>query len=136
MFKLMGEKLGYKYKKTWNKDTPTDGVWVQKIPNIVLDEYFPIVALEVASSESPKIIKGSIATLMEVNPMIGILLIQSDDKLRENLKKGMTTTDAEKKVEAEVKSAIQFVGKIHQRIYVWDMERFRKQYEDTLRKKH
>ena len=66
---------------------PTDGVWLLPSSGLYFSEA-PAVAVEVSVSEGPKAIKGSIDTLAEVSPALGILVLNEAEIRRCTLVRG------------------------------------------------
>jgi len=77
-----------------------------------------LAALEVANSESPKVIKGSLTTLA-VSPSLGILVIQEEDIRRRLIRTGESPEFSDKYVEKKLADARELARKFHQRIEVW-----------------
>jgi len=55
------ERLGYRCRRTWTREHPTDGVWLLDTPHLALDQ-LPVAALEVVVTETGKALRGSIST--------------------------------------------------------------------------
>jgi hypothetical protein len=124
LFKLLGVAQGFSYRKTWTKKLPTDGIWVAKTPLLNV-EAVPLAALEVANSESPKVVKGSLTVLAEVSPALGILVIQEEDIRRRLIRSGFASDEADRYVTRKLDDAREIAQKFHQRIQVWSFEQLK-----------
>ena len=127
LFLEIGEAKGYQISRTFSESSPTDGVWF--VPGSFGEmEHLPVAALEVAASESPKAWKGSIATIEEVSPAFGVLLLQ-DEVMRSRLgRQGWSTDDVELEIQ-RVHDAMQSVAlRSKQRLTVMNMATLRYQH--------
>jgi hypothetical protein len=93
LFSELGQALGYCALRTWTKAAPTDGVWLTRGDNGGLGR-FPVAALEVVVSEGVKAMRGSIATLIEVSPCVGIILLQDHEIRRSLIRSGLSAEQA------------------------------------------
>ena len=118
MFAKLGRSLGYETRLTWSQSLPTDGVWLLPTDGYVLPNT-PAVALEVAVSEGPKAIKGSIDTLAEVSPALGVLLINDMEIRRGGLRKGLDPVVVESQIESKFAAAGERLIRHQQRIELW-----------------
>jgi hypothetical protein len=123
MFRQIGEQKGYRVSSTYSKSSPTDGIWWKKLP--FGQKEIPIVAIEVCNSESLKSMKGSIGTLAEVSPAIGILLIHELDIRRRCIRNGKSASNVEKIIAKKFADARNYASKLHQRIEVWSYEQLK-----------
>jgi len=119
MFLEMGRSLGFSTRLTWSRQLPTDGVWLSPADEYVLPE-LPAVALEVAVSEGPKAIKGSIDTLAEVSPALGVLVVNDVEIRRSAIRKGTAPEAIERRIRDRIESARDRTGRHQQRFQVWD----------------
>jgi len=78
LFERLGQQLGYRARRSWTRQYPTDGVWLLDASHVGFDE-LPVAALEVVVSETGKALRGSISTLEMVSPALGILLVQDQE---------------------------------------------------------
>jgi hypothetical protein len=128
MFLEIGKALGYATRLTWSQALPTDGVWLLPGDSYLLPEV-PAVALEVAVSEGPKAIKGSIDTLAEVSPALGVLVINEAEIRRGALREGISVEIIERRIEGRFAAAYDRVGRHQQRIEVWTFEQLSRRYQ-------
>jgi hypothetical protein len=128
MFSKLGESLGYKTRRIWSRSLPTDGIWLLPTDGYLLPEA-PAVALEVAVSEGPKAIKGSIDTLAEVSPALGVLLINDMEIRRGGLRKGLEPIVIESQIEAKFTAARERLVRHQQRIELWSYEQMLRRYQ-------
>ena len=117
MFRLIGELKGYRTTSTFSRNSPTDGVWWEKPPLGIKE--IPVVAIEVVNSESLKTLKGSLVTLAEVSPALGILLIHEVDIRRRYIRDGKSAYDVEKLIAKKFADARSHIPIYRQRIEVW-----------------
>ena len=124
LFLEIGEQMGYRVARTFCQSSPTDGVWFT--PGAFGEtEDLPYAALEVAASESPKAWKGSIATIEEVSPAVGLLLLQ-DDVMRERLgRDGWDADDVEVQIERVMEAMRSAALRSKQRVIVMNMAKLR-----------
>jgi hypothetical protein len=127
MFDRLGKALGYRTRRTWSRQLPTDGVWLLPGSELLLPDA-PAVALEVAVSEGPKQIKGSIDTLAEVSPALGVLVINEREIRRSALRKGIRAEVVERQVEEKFTAARDRITRHQQRITVWSYAELEHRY--------
>jgi hypothetical protein len=127
MFLEIGKTLGYKTRRTWSRELPTDGVWLLSGDGYLLPEA-PAVAVEVAVSEGPKAIKGSIDTLAEVSPTLGVLVINEVEIRRGALREGISAEVIERRIEGRLAAAHARMGRHQQRLQVWTFEQLSCRY--------
>jgi hypothetical protein len=127
MFLAIGKALHYRTRLTWSRELPTDGVWLLPGDGYLLPEA-PAVALEVAVSEGPKAIKGSIDTLAEVSPALGVLVINEDEIRRGALRNDVPTTSVERGIENRIAAACDRVSRHQQRIEIWSFKQLTCRY--------
>src|SRR5689334_12840631 len=96
MFERVGRQLGYRTRRSWTRALPTDGVWVVNGHPGLSD--LPLVALEVAVSEDPKQTKGSIGTLVEVSPALGLVVVHEEEIRRSLTKKGVGADEIQRRI--------------------------------------
>jgi hypothetical protein len=128
VFERIGRAGGYVTRRTWNTDLPTDGVWLLR-DTASFGVTLPIAALEVVVSEGPKSIKGSIDTLAEVSPAVGVLVIHEVEIRRGLIRGGVAPTAADRAVAMQVARAVDRVKRHQQRIVVWSYAQLRRRYE-------
>jgi hypothetical protein len=128
MFERFGRALGYQTRRTWTRELPTDGVWLMPGSGLLFAE-FPAVAIEVAVSEGPKVIKGSIDTLAEVSPALGVMLINEVEIRRGELRKGRSVEAVERMITDRVAAAKDRASRHQQRIEVWSYQELRRRCE-------
>lgn len=127
MFEGMGRALGYTVRRSWTRELPTDGVWL--LPGVgVLLPQAPAVALEVAVTEGPKALKGSLDTLAEVSPALGILVINDTEIRRGQLREGIEVNVIEERLAAKVTTVRDRISRMQQRIEVWSYGQLRLKY--------
>lgn len=127
MFLAIGKALHYKTRLTWSRELPTDGVWLLPGDGYLLPET-PAVALEVAVSEGPKAIKGSIDTLAEISPALGVLVINEVEIRRGALRSGVSTASIERGIQARFTAAHDRLSRHQQRLEVWSFEQLARRY--------
>lgn len=118
IFFEMGKILGYKPKKSFTAELPTDGIWTVQHPLNLMDK-LPVAAIEVVVSESPKTIRGSVRTLEDVSPLLAIILIHEGEITRRNIIKGGTLETSLEKIEAIHNMLVQEVLMSQQRFEIW-----------------
>lgn len=127
MFERMGKQLGYKTRRTWTRELPTDGVWLLQGSGLLLPEV-PAIALEVAVSEGPKAIKGSMDILAEVSPALGILVINDVEIRRGELRRGTPAEVVTRRIEGSMAAALDRSTRHQQRIEVWSYGQLQQKY--------
>lgn len=127
MFLAMGQALGFKTRPTWSRELPTDGVWLVSTDELLLPE-LPAVALEVAVSEGPKAIKGSIDTLAEVSPALGILVINDAEIRRGAIRKGVDPQTIERRIRSRFDAAHDRARRHQHRLAVWGYDELAQRY--------
>jgi hypothetical protein len=128
MFERLGQALGYTTRRTWTRELPTDGVWLLPESGLYFAE-MPAVAIEVAVSEGPKAVKGSIDTLAELSPALGVLLINELEIRRGELRKGVPAEDIERRLEHRTAAARDRSARHQQRIEIWSYADLRRRYQ-------
>jgi hypothetical protein len=121
MFEQLGQTLGYRCRRTWTREHPTDGVWLLDTSHLGLD-LLPVAALEVAVTEGGKALRGSVATLEIVSPAFGILLVHDQEIRRGLIRAGASPAAATAHVERLLASAAADIGRSRQRIALWTFE--------------
>ncbi len=119
MFERMGVTLGYETRRSWSRALPTDGVWLLPSSGELFLPEAAAVAIEVAVSEGPKTIKGSIDILAEVSPALGILVIHEVEIRRGLVRKGVDSTVIDRRVTDSMTNALDRVSRHQQRVEVW-----------------
>ncbi len=128
MFLEIGKALGYRTRLMWSRELPTDGVWLLPGDGYALPEV-PAVALEVAVSEGPKALRGSIDTLAEISPALGILIINDAEIRRGALREGLSAEVIERRVAERVAAAHNRISRHQQRIDVWGFAQLSRRYQ-------
>jgi hypothetical protein len=128
LFLELGNVLGYSTRRTWSRSLPTDGVWLVPTDEFLLPD-LPAVALEVAVSEGPKAIKGSIDTLAEVSPALGILLINEVEIRRTGIRRGRDSIEVERGITHKVEAARDRISRHQQRIEVWSYNQLLRRFQ-------
>jgi hypothetical protein len=128
MFLQIGEALGYRTRRTWSRQLPTDGVWLLPEEDQVLPA-LPAVALEVAVSEGPKAIKGSLDTLAEISPALGVLVINDAEIRRSAIRQGVDPTKIQSRIRSRFAAARERVARHQQHFEIWS-------HADLLRRYH
>ena len=121
LFRRMGEHLGYKARRSWTREHPTDGVWVLASAHFGYDEV-PIAALEVVVTESGKSLRGSIATLEAVSPAVAVLLVQDREIRRGLIRAGASQEQVTRYLGHLMRSAVSDASRSRQRIAVWTFD--------------
>tara|TARA_Y100000590_G_scaffold207813_1_gene235382 strand:- start:3822 stop:4256 length:435 start_codon:yes stop_codon:yes gene_type:complete len=119
MFLALGEMNGYQTRRTYTPKFPTDGIWLKH------DRLFgdiPFAAIEVIVSESPKTIRGSIATLEFVSPAIAIILIQDQEITRGLRKRGVADNQIIKRLDGIYTHISEGIKQSRQIFKVWGYE--------------
>ena len=127
MFLEMGKALGFRTRRTWSRQLPTDGVWLVSGDDHVLP-MMPAVALEVAVSEGPKAIKGSIDTLAEISPALGVLVINDAEIRRTAIRKGVDPEKIEERIQSRFAAARERVARHQQRFEIWSQAELLRRY--------
>lgn len=128
MFMEIGKALEYRTRLTWSRDLPTDGVWLLPSSGYVLPEV-PAVALEVAVSEGPKALRGSIDTLAEISPALGVLVINDAEIRRGALRDGLSAEVIERRTAERIAAAHDRAARHQQRIEVWTFAQLSRHYQ-------
>jgi hypothetical protein len=127
MFAQIGRALGFEVRQTWTRELPTDGVWLFSGTGMVLP-MAPAVALEVAVSEGPKALKGSIDTLAEVSPALGVLMIDDAEIRRGMLRDGIAAEVIDNRLAARFDLVHNRISRSQQRIEIWNYSTLRFKY--------
>jgi hypothetical protein len=125
LFLRLGQRLGYRSKRTWSREHPTDGVWLLDAPHLGHAD-LPIVALEVAVTEGAKALRGSIATLEAVSPALGVLLIQEREIRRGLIRSGVAPEVATTHLNGLLRLAAADLSRSRQRIELWTFEQLQR----------
>jgi len=130
--KLMqiGNKLGYITSPRFSKDPQGDVIWFSIVNEKVYSgKKLPIIAFEVLCSETPKSIKGSIATLQHISPSLGILVVIDEEYAKKaKYYKGYDFLHYIKRKCREYTKGV----KLTSRIEVWDQKKVDKLFEKQL----
>lgn len=129
-FLHLGRLRGYVTQRSYSPELPTDGIWCP--PREEFGTMVPVVALEVAASESPKTMQGSVMVLSAVAPALGLLVIQDEEITRRVLRDGRTPLDAAMKVERTLDLAHRAAASVPQRIKVLRMHELQYFYDREL----
>lgn len=127
MFERLGREAGYGYRRTWTAALPTDGLWVMD-ESLSLGTCLPITALEVAVTESPKVIKGSLDTLAEVSPALGILCIHEVEIRRGLIRCGLPAERITARVARCMAMAKDRILRMQQRVIIWSYAEMETRY--------
>lgn len=125
LFQRLGDRLGYRCRRTWTREHPTDGVWLLDAPHLG-HENLPILALEVAVTEGAKALRGSIATLEAVSPALGVLLIQEQEIRRGLIRAGKSPQAATAHANRMLRTAATDISRSRQRIELWTFEQLQR----------
>jgi len=128
MFLELGKALGFDTRKTWSRALPSDGVWLVSASEYLLPP-LPVVALEVAVSEGPKQIKGSIDTLSEISPALAVLVINEVEIRRGALRRGVDVATVERQLKAKIDNARDRIARSQQRFELWSYKQLQRRYE-------
>ena len=121
MFRTIGEMQGFRTSSTYKKDLQTDGVWWEEA-SLLGNTKIPFAAIEVVNSEDPKQMKGSLITLAEVSPALGILMIHELDIRRRFIRDGKSAYEIDKLITKKIEDAWTYASRLQQRIDVWSYE--------------
>lgn len=127
LFEQLGRAAGYAYRRSWTRALPTDGVWLLD-ESLTLGSELPIAALEVAVSEGPKALKGSLDILAEVSPSIGILCINEVEIRRGLIRKGVPQNHIVDRIAGLMMIAHERVARSQQRLAVWSYAQLEQRY--------
>jgi hypothetical protein len=128
MFRDWGEAHGLRYRKSFSAERPTDGVLLAHTQDTVV-EALPVVALEVAVSECPKRLAGSIAVLEVVSPALGVVVIQEDEIRRGLVGRGVSAADVDVVLARAREQAEQLARTTRQRTEIWSFAELRRRYQ-------
>ena len=131
-FEQIGISRGFKVKKIFTREIPTDGVWFYK--EKIVDLSLPIVALEVAVSESAKLLKGSLMTLQEVSPSLGILVLHDKEMRRKVIRNGGNMAKVETYFQNALNAAHRAKYNLSQRIEIMSATQLEYVFEFETRK--
>jgi hypothetical protein len=87
MFLELGRTLGLDVRRIYRPSLPTDGVWLVKSRFEGTCD-LPLVAMEVPVTESPKTLRGSIATLEAVSPALAFVVVNEEEIRRRLIAQG------------------------------------------------
>lgn len=126
----LGKKLGYDVKPSYSKDPQGDAVWFQKVNDKIHTKgLLPVVAFEVLCSETPKSIKGSIATLQHISPALGVLaIIDSEYAKKAKHYPSYTEVTYPEYIKKKAKEYAEGVS-LTSRIEIWDQKKIDKLYD-------
>lgn len=127
LFEQLGRAAGYGYRRSWTRALPTDGVWLLD-ESLCLGSELPIAALEVAVSEGPKALKGSLDILAEVSPSIGILCINEVEIRRGLIRKNVPHDQIIDRIGRLMMMAQERVARSQQRLAVWSYAQLEQRY--------
>jgi len=133
--KLMqiGKKLGYIASPRFSKDPQGDVIWYSVVnKKVYSDRKFPIIAFEVLCSETPKLIKGSIATLQHISPSLGVLVIIDEEYAKKS--KYYQGYDFLQYIKRKCREYTKGI-KLTSRIEVWDQKKVDNLFEKTIDQK-
>jgi len=130
-FERLGRQLGYRCRRSWTRQHPTDGVWLLDTPQVGFDE-LPVAALEVVVSETGKALRGSISTLEMVSPALGVLLVQDHEIRRGLIRAGASPEAAAQHVSRLLAAAEADLARCRQRIALWTFDQLQRRTRVTL----
>ena len=116
MFLELGHHCGFETRRTYSRGLPTDGIWINRdgvFGNLV------VAAIEVVVSESPKTIRGSVATLETVSPSVGVILLHEDEIRRGMVRNGDDADVVHHRLRNSLEQLSDLVGSSRQRLEVW-----------------
>ncbi len=87
-FLAIGARHGYRTRRSFSQQFPSDGVWLTPPAHGAVVGGLPVAALEVVVSESPKTILGSIAVLERIAPALGVVLLHEEEITRRLIRDG------------------------------------------------
>lgn len=117
MFLEIGRALGHDVRRSFTPTQPGDGVWLERRPGIL--QGFPLAAVEVLVSESPKEICGSIHRLEAISPVLGVILIQEDEITRRLTRLGLNASRIASVIANNIALVDQCLSTSKQRIQRW-----------------
>ena len=119
----IGKALGYQTSRRFSKDPQGDAIWFAEInKGVYSNGKLPIVAFEVLCSETPKLIKGSIATLQHISSSLGVLVIIDEEYARNSKNYGYDEITYPEYIKRKSKQYSMGV-KLTSRIEVWDQNK-------------
>jgi hypothetical protein len=130
MFRELGTALGYAVRASYSQAYPTDGVWLARPPLRGVDA-LPLVAIEIAVSESRKTLRGSLFTLEMVSPALAIILVHEDELRRRHIRLGGSADEAQRRVAAVQELATTLAATSRQRTVVWSVAALRRRFQDA-----
>jgi hypothetical protein len=130
-FERLGRQLGYRCRRSWTREHPTDGVWLLDTPQVGFDE-LPVAALEVVVSETGKALRGSISTLEMVSPALGILLVQDHEIRRGLVRAGASPESAAMHLRRLLATTEADLSRSRQRIALWTFDQLQRRTRVTV----
>jgi hypothetical protein len=116
-FLAAGSALGYRTRRTYSAEFPTDGVWLLK--DCLLGRDIGVAAIEVIVTENKKTRQGSIHVLESVSPAVGIVLLHDEEIRRGMWRDGATDSDIEREINHREEHLRRLAEQSKQRIEVW-----------------
>ncbi len=116
MLLVIGRASGHEARRTYAKDLPADAVWLRWDP---IGHDLPLVAFEVAVSEGPKALRGSITTLEQISPALGVLVLHDSELRRTLARKGLDPATIANRIEGRRRIAQEAASTSRQRIEIW-----------------
>jgi len=125
MILAIGEANGYATRRSFSAHLPSDAVWLRLDP---VYKELPVAAFEVAVTEGPKALRGSITTLEQISPALGVLVLH-DSELRRNLaRKGFDAATIASRVSGRRRIAEEAAATSRQRIEIWSDSQVQHRY--------
>ena len=127
----MGDVQGYTTTKTFTKETPGDAVWLVPVGEAAPGEpggLVPVLAAEVVVSEGKKSIRGSISTLEDISPAVGVIVVHTDEVVASRIRRGIKPVAARRDADQKLELARRLAAKSRQRVEVWDSKTLQYKY--------
>lgn len=116
MLLAIGRASGHEARRSFTTSLPADAVWLRWDP---IGQELPIAAFEVAVSEGPKALRGSITTLEQISPALGVLVLHDSELRRSLARKGFDATTIASRIEGRRRIAQEAASTSRQRIEIW-----------------
>ncbi|MGY2127470.1 hypothetical protein [Blastococcus sp. SYSU DS0617] len=131
-FLALGERHGFKTRRSFTSAFPSDGVWLTRSTHGDAVGGLPVVALEVVVSESPKTILGSIAVLERIAPSLGVLLVHEDEIARRLVRDGRSREEVSRYLEHTQARVDMHIATSRHRIERWSSQYLTKLYNNSM----
>lgn len=112
----IGEAHGLDVRRNFNRANPADVIWLTR--NGSTGE-LPVAAFEVAVSESPKGLRGSVTTLELISPALGVIVLHDTELRRTLVRRGLDAEAALAQIRHRRRLVDDLVRTSRQRIEVW-----------------